>query len=76
MYMRNLPTNKTSKHKLIIKAVEDFYNEKISKNRKLIDVAIWLMNRKKGVKLDEEQKIAIEAVRANLADPVYCQKLI
>jgi len=71
---RNLPIKKSKKHKLIIEAVKDFYNCK-NINREIINVALWLMNRRKGVKLTEGEKEAVWYARNNLSDPLYTQDL-
>lgn len=76
--MRRLPRNKTSKHKLIIKATDDFFGSGcLPENKRLKkDVCLWLMNRKKGVKLNDEQRDAVWHIRTNIADPTYRESLL
>jgi hypothetical protein len=78
MSIRRLPRKQTTKHKLIIQAVDDFLGEGYpTAQRKLKkDIALWLMGRKKGVKLNEEQKEAVWYIRKNLSDPTYRQNLL
>ena len=76
--MRRLPRKQTIQHKLIIEAVDDYFGSGCSiKQQKLkTGIALWLMGRKKGVKLDDEQKEAVEIIRNNLADPTYRKSLL
>lgn len=76
--MRNLPRKQTKKHKIIIQAVDDFFGTSYPiKQRKLKKgIALWLMKRKKGVKLDNEQKEAVEIIKNNLSDPAYRKLLL
>ena len=72
--MRNLPNKKTLKQETIIRAVQDFWNEdKIT--RKVINAAVWIMGRQRGVTLDDDEKNAVWYVRENLTDKKYCQSL-
>lgn len=68
--MRRLPTNKSPKHNLIIELVDEFFGEGYSPAQKKLkkNIALWLMNRKRGVVLNEEQKQAVWYIRINIAD--------
>lgn len=78
MSNRTLPRNKTNTHKIIIKAVNDYFGEGCPlKDRKLKkDICLWIMNRKKGVKLNEEQQEILWYVKTNLLDSTYRKELI
>jgi len=74
--MRRLPNKRTKKHNLIIKAVEDYFGEVNPRERKSITkIALWLINRKKGVSLTEEEEGIKETIKANLQDKVYSSAL-
>ena len=74
--MRYLPKKRTPKQELIIKAVQDFWGEdgKVS-NRTITNVSLWIMGRKKGVELNEEEKEAVWYVQSNLGDEIYPMNL-
>jgi len=69
--MRNLPHNKSPKQELIIKAVEDFCGDDGSSNRNKVNAALWIMGRKRGIELTEEEKDVVWYVQQNLADDIY-----
>ncbi|MCP6718053.1 MAG: hypothetical protein KJI70_00695 [Patescibacteria group bacterium] len=71
--MRTLPTKQSEKQKQIIEATKDFFGVPVKK-RTIINTALWLMNRKRGVKLSDEEKNAVWFVRKNLAD--YRENLV
>jgi len=74
---RTLPHNKTLFHKRIINSVNDYYGDSpLKEQRGKKDIMLWLMNRRKGVKLNEEQKGALWIIRNNLADPIYSSSLV
>jgi len=66
---RRLPLNRTAKHNQIIKNVDEFFGNGCSPGDKRMkkDIYLWLMNRKKGVELNEEQKEAVWFIKSNLA---------
>lgn len=75
-YMRRLPTNLSPRQKLILKATYDFfgymtYKEKVVAKR----IAIWIMGRRKGNKLTEENFNAVWHIRSNLKDNIYSGNL-
>lgn len=76
--LRQLPRNKTTKHKLIISAVDDFFGEGIPPKDKWLkkNICLWIMGRKRGVNLDEEQQEALWYIQHNLADPEYSHSLL
>jgi len=75
--MRRLPIKRNLKQKTIIEAVKDFSGEGVPvverKDQKYI--SLWLMNRRKGVQLTEEQKSDLELIKTNLSDKVYVSGL-
>jgi len=76
--MRNLPSKLNPTQALIIEAVKDYFGEGSPKDglqRNIINVSLWLMNRRKGIKLNDEEKSAVYAIRENLRDKVYCDIL-
>jgi hypothetical protein len=74
---RQLPRKQNAKQKLIIETVKDFYGEGVPnserKDQKLI--SLWLMNRRKGIQLSEEQGLSLELIKANLSDKIYVSGL-
>ncbi len=75
---RRLPIKRSNRQKLIIKAVDDFFGEGISQKEGRLkkDIALWLMGRKKGVSLTEEQKEAVWYIKNNLGNKTYTQNLL
>lgn len=75
--MRQLPRNRTKRHNRIIQAVDDFFGDgQPAKERWLRkNIALWIMNRKKGIKLNDEQKEAMWYIKSNLSDPTYREGL-
>ena len=72
--MRNLPIKRSQEHETIIKAVQDFWGtDEITRN--IINVALWIMGRRKNVVLNEEEKDAAWCVSENLTDKNYCRSL-
>ena len=70
--MRNLPHKPTFKQKLIIEAVRDYFGEVNKEERQSVaKIALWLMGRKKGIVLTEEEQEILEMIKVNLADKVY-----
>jgi len=68
--MRRLPLKRSPKQKLIIEMVDDFFGEgcPVEKRKLKKDIALWLMNIRRGVELNEEQKDAVCLIRNNIAD--------
>ena len=74
--MRRLPIKPTFKQKLIIEAVKDYFGEiKGEEKKSVTKIALWLMNRKKGVVLTEEEQEILEMVKMNLADKLYREEI-
>lgn len=61
--MRTLPKNKSDKQKLIIAAVYDYFG--IGSKVRANQIAIYIMRRKRGVSLTEEEKSDVWAIREN-----------
>lgn len=72
--MRTLPKNKSQKQKLIIAAVYDYFGvgSKVRANQ----IAIWLMGRRRGVNLTEEEKSDVWAIKENLKDETHVKGLL
>lgn len=74
--MRRLPNKRTEKHNLIIKAVEDYFGEANPQEKKSITkIALWLINRRKGVSLIEGEEEIKETIKVNLQDGAYSSVL-
>lgn len=75
--MRKLPSKRSLKQNRILSAVYDYYGSEITAKEKQQSrqIAIYLMGRKKGVNLSEEQKLDMWAIKENLGDKVYCKAL-
>jgi hypothetical protein len=76
--MRRLPTKVNGKQNIIIKATYDYYGPSIttSEKSKAKQVALYLMGKRRGVNLDDEQKSVVWAVRENLKDEVCINQLV
>ena len=74
--MRNLPTKRSEKQTLIIKAVEDFCGADRSTKRNIVNVALWIMKRRRRITLDEHEKLILWHVEQNLTDYEYCKNLL
>ena len=72
--MRTLPKNKSDKQKLIIAAVYDYFG--IGSKVRANQVALFLMGRKRGVNLTDEEKSDVWAIRENLNDTIYVKGLL
>jgi len=75
--MRQLPTKRTAKQNIIIKASFDYFGTGISKEeeKSAKKIALWAMNRKKRINLTEEENSGLWAVKTNLDDPTYAKSL-
>ncbi len=76
--MRQLPKKRSEKQNLIISATFDYYGSGLPiKQIPLVrNIALYLMGRKRGVVLSDEQKSELEEIRENLKDKIYCQSLL
>ncbi len=76
--MRNLPNKRNPKQNLIISAVYDYFGNGITAEEKnsVKYIALYLMGRKKGFQLTEEQKSDMWAIRENLGDKVYSESFL
>lgn len=72
--MRTLPKKKSEKQRLIIVAVYDYFGlgSKVRANQ----IALYVMGRKKGVKLSDEEKSNAWAIKNNLKDKIYIKGLL
>ena len=74
--MRRLPRKRNSRQNLIIEAVKDYFGEMNDEEKKsATKISLWLMNRKKGVVLSEEEKEIKEVIKQNLKDKLYVSSL-
>ena len=74
--MRKLPSKPSLKQRLIIEAVRDYFGEtNLEEKRFITKIALWLMGRKKGISLTEEEEEALERIRENLKDGLYVSSL-
>lgn len=71
--MRRLPIKKTNKQKIIIEATFDYFGKEMTNEEKKSakQIALYIMGRKRGVNLTEEEKSDMWAIRENLGDKVY-----
>jgi len=76
--MRRLPKKLSLRQNLIVEATKDFLGDDrpVKKfQRKLTNIALWLMNRRKGIKLNEDEQDAVWHIRQNLKDDTYREAL-
>lgn len=75
---RNLPIKRTKKQNLIIAASYDYFGKGMARQEipAVKAIALFLMNRKKGVKLSEEQKLDMLTIKNNLRDDIYIAALV
>lgn len=72
--MRGLPKNKSYKQKLIIAAARDYFGvgNKVRANQ----IALFIMGRKRGVNLTEEEKSDVWGIKDALNDETYIRGLL
>ena len=72
--MRTLPKKKSDKQKLIIVAVYDYFGvgSKVRANQ----IAIYIMGKRRGVDLTDEEKSDVRAIKENLKDEIYVKGLL
>jgi hypothetical protein len=72
--MRTLPKKKSNKQKLIIAAVYDYFGvgSKVRANQ----IAIYIMGKRRGVNLTDEEKSNARAIKENLKDEIYIKGLL
>jgi len=76
--MKRLPQKLNQRQKLILEATKDFFGKGAPKKglqRNIINVASWLMNRRKGIQLNKEEKSAVWCIKQNLTDKIYVDAL-
>jgi len=71
--MRKLPIKKSPRHKLLIKAVFDFYGGglKTRRYKEARQIALYLMGRKRRIKLSEGQMEDVWYIKQCLKDKEY-----
>lgn len=74
--MRYLPRKRSERQQNIINAVEDFCGDDGTSLRNKTNAALWLMGRKKGIELNEDEKYIVWYVDLNLCDEVYRKSLL
>ena len=72
--MRTLPKHKSDKQKLIIAATYDYFG--IGSKVRANQIAIYIMGKRKGVSLTDEEKSDACAIRENLRDGTYIKGLL
>jgi len=74
--MRNLPYKPTEKQKLMMEAVNDYFGEINAEEQKSArKISLWLMGKRRGVDLTEEEKEISGTIRTNLSDKPYVSLL-
>ena len=68
--MRRLPKNKSPKQKAVIQATFDYFGPGITKQEKIsaVQIALFLMGKRRGINLTEEQKSATQTIKDNLPE--------
>lgn len=70
--MRYLPTKRTERQNIIIKATEDFFGQTDAEEKKSITrIALWIMGRKAKNEINEKEKEIMKLIHANLEDETY-----
>jgi len=72
--MRNLPTKLNQNQALIVEATKDYFGKGAPTSglqRSIINVSLWLMQRRKGISLNDKEKEAVWCIAQNLKDKVY-----
>ena len=72
--MRGLPKNKSYKQKLIIATVYDYFG--IGSKVRANQIAIYIMGKRRGVNLTDEEKSNARAIKENLKDEIYIKGLL
>lgn len=76
--MKHLPSKKTLKQKIIINACFDYYGTGISGEDTKVakKIALYLMGRRKGIVLTEEEKSDLLKIKTNLKDKTYSDSFL
>jgi hypothetical protein len=72
--VRTLPKKKSDKQKLIINAVYDYFG-KSQNEKRAVQIALFIMGRKRGVELTKEELSDVWAIKENLNDKTYTETL-
>ncbi|MFA6189913.1 MAG: hypothetical protein WC711_00135 [Candidatus Staskawiczbacteria bacterium] len=76
--MRSLPKNLNQKQKIILIATKDYFGEgapTCDLRRATTNVSLWLMQKRKGIDLNDEEKGAVWCIAQNLSDKTYSDTL-
>ena len=74
--MRRLPIKRNQKQEQIIEASRDFFGDTDKEEgRAVVNIALYLMGRKKGIILTEEDKEIKHLITTNLKDERYLSSL-
>jgi len=75
--MKHLPSKPNKNQKITIKAVRDYFGEISDKEKMMVKcITLFLLNRKKGVKIEKEWQADIERIKCNISDPTYRESLM
>jgi len=71
--MRKFPKNKTIKQKLLINVCYDYYGKGMFPNEKVRagQIALYLMGKRRGIELTNQEKSDMWAIKENLKDKIY-----
>jgi hypothetical protein len=69
MCSRTLPKNKSAKQKLIINVVWDYFG--IGEKTRANQICLFVMGRKRGVHLTEEEMCDVRCIKINMQDELY-----
>lgn len=67
---RTLPKNKSEKQKVIIACCQDYFGKSQNTVRSN-QIALWIMGKRAGIKLTEEEVSDMWAIRENIEDVKY-----
>ena len=71
---RTLPKNKTDKQRLIIACCQDYFGKGQNSIRSN-QIALWIMGKRSGINLTDEEKSDMWAIKENLEDLKYTVNL-
>jgi len=76
--MRHLPKNKTQNQDIIIGACYDYYGTNLNAEDKKSarKTALWIMGRRRNIKLTEGEQKNMLAIKENLKDKTYTESFI
>jgi len=76
--MRKIPNKISEQQRITLYATLDFYGDGLPKKERpsVRQLAIYLMGRRKGIKLTDQQKDDMWYIRENIKDKVYTDSLL